>query len=801
MSVKPGVSFLTHLFTSRTEAPVFLASYANDKANTHIKPRQLITRDLKPIEQFIEQWDQKDRAIYFCVSTIKTGKQQRSKETLAELTGLHSDIDFKGVDATPAEVEKTLRQLQLPPSCINFSGHGYHAYWLFREALAATPENIARVEAALRRLANHLAGDPSVCEVARLMRLPGTHNSKNGEWIEVTTVTERPSGYELEELEEWLADAVPALRRRATPNGNGQSHDNPFETLGAEQTIKPAIDVEQRLAAMIFQGAGDAGIHQTQLAVSAALINRGVPIDEVVTKLLEATRVAAGGSGGQWNWRREETDIRDMCETWLVKHPVTVEVEAPVPEAPAAPEAIATAAEPDADTPKADEQGLAGVSLADFHAYMPLHSYIFAPSREMWPASSVNARVRPLPVVGADGKPALGKKGEPKTTTATGWLDRHKPVEQMTWAPGLPMLIRNRLISEGGWIERNKVTCFNLYRPPTIKLGDATQATPWLDHIRKIFGDDADHVVLWLAHRVQRPHEKINHALVLGGGQGIGKDTLLEPVKRAVGPWNFTEVSPPQMMGRFNGFLKSVILRINEARDLGDVNRYQFYDHMKAYTAAPPDVLRCDEKHLREHHVLNCCGVILTTNHKADGIYLPPDDRRHFVAWSEFTKEDFTREYWNTLWGWYATGGDRHVAAYLAGLDIAALFDPKAPPPKTPAFWDIVDASRAPEEGELADALDKLGNPDATTLIRITNEATGDFEEWIRDRKNRRAIPHRLEKCGYVPVRNDTSEKGLWVINGTRQVVYAKATLTLADRLRAARALTRGLPNATPRLD
>ena len=69
------------------------------------------------------------------------------------------------------------------------------------------------------------------------------------------------------------------------------------------------------------------------------------------------------------------------------------------------------------------------------------------------------------------------------------------------------------------------------------------------------------------AHRVQRPQEKINHALVLGGAQGIGKDTLLEPVKYAVGSWNFREVSPQQAMGRFNGFLKAVILRVSEARD------------------------------------------------------------------------------------------------------------------------------------------------------------------------------------------------------------------------------------------
>jgi len=100
---------------------------------------------------------------------------------------------------------------------------------------------------------------------------------------------------------------------------------------------------------------------------------------------------------------------------------------------------------------------------------------------------------------------------------------------------------------------------------------------------------------------VQRPQEKINHALLLGGVPNIGKDTILEPVKHAIGPWNFQDVSPKQVLGRFNGFLKAVILRISEARDLGDFDRFQFYEHMKTYTAAPPDVLRIDEKNLREY--------------------------------------------------------------------------------------------------------------------------------------------------------------------------------------------------------
>jgi hypothetical protein len=418
-----------------------------------------------------------------------------------------------------------------------------------------------------------------------------------------------------------------------------------------------------------------------------------------------------------------------------------------------------------------------GVTIDDLFSYMPMHRYIFAPTGDMWPASSVNARIGPIEV-GTD------EKGNPKYKSASAWLDENRHVEQMTWAPGLPMLIRDRLIAEGGWIERNGVMTFNLYRSPTLKHGDAAKAEPWIDHLRKVFGDDADHIIRWLAHRVQRPHEKINHALVLGGSQGIGKDTLLEPVKHAVGPWTFCEVSPQQGLGRFNGFVKSVILRISEARDLGDVDRFKFYDHMKAFTAAPPDVLRVDEKNLREHSVVNVTGVIITTNHKSDGIFLPADDRRHFVAWSELTKEDFTPQYWNDLWDWYHRGGNGHVAAYLASLDLVG-FDPKAPPPKTAAFSAIVDANRAPEDAELADVLDNLGNPDVVTINRIAAEAPAGFQAWILDRKNRRQIPHRMERCGYGPFRNDGAKDGMWKINGQRQVVYAKDVLPIRERFAA----------------
>jgi Family of unknown function (DUF5906) len=130
---------------------------------------------------------------------------------------------------------------------------------------------------------------------------------------------------------------------------------------------------------------------------------------------------------------------------------------------------------------------------------------------------------------------------------------------------------------------------------------------------------------------VQRPFEKVNHALVLISREhGVGKDTLLAPARQAVGPWNCADVTPEQFMGRFNGFAKSVILRVSEAKDLGgETNRFRFYEHSKTFAASPPEVIRRDEKHKPEQAVLNRCHMIITSNYMTGGLYLPAEDRRH----------------------------------------------------------------------------------------------------------------------------------------------------------------------------
>ena len=421
--------------------------------------------------------------------------------------------------------------------------------------------------------------------------------------------------------------------------------------------------------------------------------------------------------------------------------------------------------------------------IEHFHAYMPRGSFLYVPTRELWPGDSVNNAVKDWP----DDPMKPGKKMAPSA-----WLPKMRPIHQMSWSPDDPQVIDDRVIDTGGWIAHPGARVFNLYRPPTVGAGNAADVAPWLDHLRLIYPTEWQHVVLWLAQRVQRPGEKVNHAIVLGGSQGIGKDTLLEPLKLAVGAWNCQEISPSQMLGRFNGWAKSVVVRVSEARDLGDVDRFAFYDHSKAYIAAPPDVIRVDEKHLREHYVLNVLGVIITTNHKTDGIYLPEDDRRHYVAWSDATKDDFPDGYWCRLWSWYGSGGLANVAAYLRTLDLSG-FDPKAPPPKTAAFHAVVAAGQAPEDSELRDVLEYVGQPIVTTLDRLVSGARAlsmnDLADEMSDRKNRRRLPHRLERAGYVPVRNPDAADGFWKIGGRRQVVYARKHTSVSEQVRAARSL------------
>ena len=316
--------FLKTIFEATTEQ-VYFCSFPNDaKDRNQASPRHIVTRMPGAVTRFLAKWDKPGRGLFFCVGTVTGAK--RSKANIVETIGLHADIDFKNIEGNPDrhEIVHKLVMLMYPPSVIVFSGGGLHCYWLFKEALP-TQGNIERIEAALRQLADLVAGDPAVCEVARVLRLPTSHNTKDGKWIEVEVLwLEAHRRYELDDLEEWLAEARPILSRkqrvRAEP---APATDDPFLEYVREHGIKH-VDIDERLNNMTYKGAEDSSIHQTQLACTAAMLNRGLPVEEVVATVLAHTVIAAGEHARGWDWKHEQRKLRKMCDTWIVKRRLSV---------------------------------------------------------------------------------------------------------------------------------------------------------------------------------------------------------------------------------------------------------------------------------------------------------------------------------------------------------------------------------------------------------------------------------------------------------------------------------------------
>jgi hypothetical protein len=453
-------------------------------------------------------------------------------------------------------------------------------------------------------------------------------------------------------------------------------------------------------------------------------------------------------------------------------------------------------------------------TLDDFYAVAPDHKCLHRATRKLWPNAAVDARVDWVPRLDAWGQPKLNKKtGEVLLDPPSLELARKRSVVGLTWLPGAEEVIRDKIAIDCGFVPKAGAAIYNLYLPANDIAGDAAKAGPWIEHVRKLFPKEAEHILGWMAHRIQRPGIKPNFGILLIGPPKIGKDTILVPLREGVGPWNYKDVSLNQMTSAFNDYLCAVVLRISEARDSGDagkvrIDRYALHDHLKPVLASPPETFRINRKHVQEYAGFNVVGVIITTNHQ-DALYLPEDDRRLLVANSPCKTGEFSAVFFDKLYHWYYDeGGIGHVIAFLKQYDLAQ-FNAYAAPPKTDGFWNMVAADQGTEHGELLDAIDALGKeardkaarergetvkddvpfekPEALTLGDLVSKAPG--AEWMTDRKLSRSIPHRLRRCGYERVPNPNAERasGMWTINSKRSMIYARADLNPDDRLAAAR--------------
>jgi len=102
----------------------------------------------------------------------KSAYERARAEDIAAANCLYADFDDPGALSH-------IENFQPAPQVIVASGKGYHAYWLLAEPVILSDDASRKEWAELQRWwVRHVGADPSACDLARLLRVPGTLNGK-----------------------------------------------------------------------------------------------------------------------------------------------------------------------------------------------------------------------------------------------------------------------------------------------------------------------------------------------------------------------------------------------------------------------------------------------------------------------------------------------------------------------------------------------------------------------------------------------------------------------------------------------
>jgi hypothetical protein len=251
-------------------------------------------------EAFAQQYNRDGWGVYDCVSSLK--EQRRAKNAVAEIPGLHWDIDARHV-SEPKEkiIEKVREKLQALGILTRLvdSGRGVHVYTFFREPIGSDTPDADKAQEILRRVAAHLGADMAPTHFAALMRRPGTNNSKEGGGP-CQVILDTQTRVDLSDIETYL-DLV---------EGNGPLFTSPTAGNDSGQERGP-VQAETELAAI--KNGGDA--NQTQTRVITSLIWRAMHPADIAKQIIDSTMDAAQRSGLKWDRAAEEKQVNERIKS------------------------------------------------------------------------------------------------------------------------------------------------------------------------------------------------------------------------------------------------------------------------------------------------------------------------------------------------------------------------------------------------------------------------------------------------------------------------------------------------------
>ena len=277
----------------------------------------------------------------------------------------------------------------------------------------------------------------------------------------------------------------------------------------------------------------------------------------------------------------------------------------------------------------------------------------------------------------------------------------------------------------------------------------------WLKHVERMVPIDfeREHLLNALAHKVQFPTHKINHAILMGGNHGSGKDTLFAPFFWAIGgnaKTNCSLVKNEDLTSQWGYALECEVMEIAELRQAEAKDRRALENVLKPIIAAPPEMLPINRKGLHPYMALNRVFVVAFSNERV-AISIPSEDRRWFCVWAEASKLPEAQAV--SLWNWYQhRGGFEAVAHYLHTRDVSA-WNPNAPPPMTEAKAIMVEHGMSSAESFLVDQMRRRAGDFARGVIgspfhSICDRLQGSAPQGVKVVQP--ALLHALKEAGWV---------------------------------------------------
>jgi len=287
-------------------------------------------------------------------------------------------------------------------------------------------------------------------------------------------------------------------------------------------------------------------------------------------------------------------------------------------------------------------------------------------------------------------------------------------------------------------------------RPP-VRAGNVT---PWLDHCRTLVPEskELEHIFNVMAYKLQHPEVKINHAILHGGDQGSGKDTMWAPFIWSVcGPHlkNRGLLDNDTMSSQFGYALESEILILNELKEPDAKERRALANKLKPVIAAPPETLSVNRKGLHPYDMVNRVFVLAFSNDPMP-ITLDSQDRRWFCVWSHAPR--MTPDAAAKMWVWYKSGGFEAIGAWLQARDVSA-FNPGAAPMATEFKLNLIEHGLSMAESYLVEAMrlkvgefskGVIGSPFHAVCDRLAGSAPAGVKV------PQQALLHALKEAGWV---------------------------------------------------